>query len=84
MKNEQFYDDWKRQRSQVEVGDDLTEKVMKQVYQYEQKKKKPLLYMQRFVETIYDHPLAKAGMVVAGMVAGFIRIAFTVYVFLGT
>ena len=84
MKNEQLYDDWKKQRSHVEVGQNFTVKVMNQVHQYEQKKKKPLLYMQRFMETIYAHPLAKAGMVAAGVVTGFIRIAFTVYMFLGT
>ena len=83
MKNEQLYDDWKKQRNQVEVGDNFTEKVMHQVYQYEQKKKKPLLDMQRFVEAVYAHPLAKAGMVFAGVIAGFIRMSFTIYVFFG-
>ena len=84
MKSEKLYDDWKKQKSQVEVGHDFTEKVMKQVYRCERLKRKPLFDVQRLIEFISAHPLAKAGMVAAGVVAGFIRMAFTVYVFLGT
>lgn len=84
MKSEKIINSWKDQRNQIEVGENFTDKVMNQVYQYEQKKKKPLLDMQRFVDVIYAHPLAKVGMVAAGVVAGFIRMAFTVYMFLGT
>ncbi|MBC8481263.1 MAG: hypothetical protein H8D47_01180 [Planctomycetes bacterium] len=83
MKSEKVYEDWKKQRSQIDVDPKFAEKVMKKVCQYEQKKK-PLLDVQRFVEAIYTHTLAKAGMVAAGVVAGFIRMAFTVYMFLGT
>ena len=84
MKSEQLYDDWKKQRSQIEIGHDFTEKVMKQVYEYEQKKAKPLFDVQWLVEFISAHPLAKTVMVAAGVIAGFIRMAFTVYMFLGT
>ena len=82
MKSEKFYDDWKKQRSQVEVGDDFTEKVMNQVYQYEQTKPKPLFDAQRFVEFISAHRLAKAGMIAIGTVAGFVRVAFIIHVLL--
>lgn len=84
MKSKELYDNWKKQRSQIEVGQNFTEKVMSQVYQYEQTKPKPLFDMQRLFEFISAHPLAKAGLIVAGAVAGFIRMAFTIYVFLGT
>ena len=82
MKSEQLYDDWKKQRSQIEVGEDFTKKMMHQVYQYEQKKKKPLLYMQRFVEVISAYPLAKAGIIVIGTITGFVRVAFMIRVLL--
>jgi hypothetical protein len=84
MKSEKLYEDWKKQRSQAEVGHDFNERVMKQVYQYEQLKREPLFDMQQLPEFISAHPLAKAGLIAAGAIAGFIRMAFTVYMFLGT
>ncbi|GAI49652.1 unnamed protein product [marine sediment metagenome] len=84
MKSEEIINGWKDERSQIEVGQNFTEKVMSQVYLYEQKKKKLSFDMQRFVAVICGHPLVKAGMVAAGIIAGFIRMAFTVYVFLRT
>jgi hypothetical protein len=84
MKSEKFYEDWKKQRSQIEVGHDVTDDVMNLVYQHEQLKREPLFDVQQSLEFIFVHPLAKAGLVAAGAVAGFIRVAFTVYVFLGT
>jgi len=82
MKNEKFYDDWKKQRSQVEVGENFTEKVMKQVCQYEQKRKTSLFNIQWLVEFISAHPLAKAGLIASGAVAGFVRVAFMIRILL--
>jgi len=84
MKSEEVYDTWKEEKSQIDIRQDFADEVMNQVYQYERNKKKPLLDMQRFVEVISAHPLAKAGLIAAGAIAGFIRMAFTVYMFLGT
>jgi hypothetical protein len=82
MKSEKFYDDWKKQRSQIGVGQNFTEKVMNQVYQYEQKKRKPLFDVQRLVEFISAHPLAKAGLITSGTVVGFIRVVFIIHILL--
>ena len=82
MKSEQLYDDWKRQRRQIEVGENFTDQVMNQVYQYEQTKPKPLFDMQRLVEFISVHPLVKAGLIASGAVAGFVRVAFMIHVLL--
>ncbi len=84
MKSEEIYNAWKEQKSQVEIEKNFTDKVMNQVYIYEQNRRKPLFDVQRFFELISAHPLVKAGMIAAGVIAGFIRMAFTVYVFLGT
>ena len=84
MKNEKIYDDWKKQRNHVEPGHNFTDQVMNQVNQYEQNKRKPLFDMQWLIEFISEHTLAKATLVAAGLVAGFIRMVFTVYMFLGT
>lgn len=84
MKNEQLYDDWKKQRSQVEVGLDFTEKVMKQVYQYKQRKKPPLFDIQWLIETITVHPLVQAATIAVGAIVGFIRLAIMLHILLYT
>lgn len=83
MKNEQFYDDWKKQR-QVEVGHNFTEKAMKQVYQYEQGRKSSLFDIQWLVATITAHPLVQAAMIAVGAIMGFIRLAITLHILLYT
>jgi hypothetical protein len=84
MKSEEVYDTWKEEKSQIDIREDFADGVMNQVYQYAQKKRKLLFDVQWLVELISDHPLAKAGLIAAGAIAGFIRMAFTVYMFLGT
>ena len=82
MKSEKIYDDWKKQRSHVEVRQNFTERAMNQIYQYEQNKRKPLFDMQRLVEFVSVHPLAKAGLIAVGAVTGFVRVAFMIHVLL--
>ncbi len=84
MKSEEVYDTWKEEKSQIDIREDFTDEVMNQVYQYAQKKRKPLFDVQRLSELISAHPLAKAGLIAAGAVAGFLRVAFVVCVFLGS
>ncbi len=84
MKSEEVYDTWKEEKSQINLGEDFADEVMNQVYQYAQKKRKPLFDAQWLVELISAHPLAKAGLVTAGAVAGFVRVAFVVCMFLNS
>jgi len=82
MKSEKIYNAWKNQKRQIKVGGKLAEKVMNQVCLYEQKKKKPLLDMQRFIEVISAHPLAKAGLITIAAITGIVRVAFVVHILL--
>ena len=84
MKSEELYNDWKKQRSQVEVGDGFAVKVMKQVYQYEQRRKSSLFDIQWLVETITAHPLVQAAMIAVGAIVGFIRLAIMLHIMLYT
>ncbi len=84
MKSEQLYDNWKKQRSQVEVGHDFTEKVMKQVYQYEQRIKSSLFDIQWLVQAITAHPLAQAAMIAVGAIVGSIRLAIMLHILIYT
>jgi hypothetical protein len=82
MNNEQIYQNWKEQRGQIEVGEGFTDMVMNRICRYEQGRRKPLLDIDGFVEFISGRPLAKAGLIVAGGVIGFVRVAFMIHVFL--
>jgi len=82
MKSEEIINSWENQRGQIGVGEDFTKTVMNQIYQYEQNKRKPLFDVQRFIEFISIHPLAKAGLITTGAVVGFIRLVFMIIVIL--
>ena len=59
MKSEDIYNSWKKHRSKAEVRPDFAENVMKQVYQYEQKKSTPLLDVRWFFDFVSTNSLAK-------------------------
>jgi len=82
MKTEQLYDNWKKLRSQIELGDGFIGDVMNQIYQYERLKRKPLFDVQRFLEFVSVHPIAKAGLIAAGAIGGLVRAALMIHVLL--
>ena len=84
MKRQEVYNAWKERKSQIEISENFTDEVMNQVYQHAQKKRKPMFDVDRLIERISAHPLAQAGLIAAGAVAGFVRVAFVVCVFLGS
>lgn len=84
MKSQEVYNAWKEKKHQIDIQGDFADKVMNQVYRYEQAKRKPMFDMQRLVELISAHPLAEAGLITAGVITGFVRIVFIVCTFLRT
>ncbi len=82
MKSEEVYDTWKEEKSQIDIRENFTDEVMNQVYQYAQKKRKPIFDMRQLVELISAHPLAKVGLVVIGALTGLARVAFVIHVLL--
>lgn len=74
MKTEEIYNTWKEQKSQIEVGKGFSDKVMTQICQYEQNKRKSLFDVQSLIELMSAHTLAKAGLILTGGVVGFIRV----------
>lgn len=82
MKTEEVINNWNEQRSRIEVGENFAEDVMNQIYQYERLKRKPLFDVQQLLEFISVHPLAKAGLIAAGVLAGFVRLVFMIIVIL--
>ncbi len=78
MKTEEIYNIWKERKSQIEVGKGFSDKVMNQICQYEQNKRKSLFDVQSLIELMSAHTLAKAGLILTGGVVGFIRLVFVV------
>ena len=83
MKSEEIYNSWNRQKMKIDIDENFSGNVMKRISAYEQTKAKPLFDIQHFVEIISNHPLAKAGLIAAGLIGGIIRTGFTLYAILG-
>lgn len=82
MKNENPYENWKKQRSQIDVAPNFTKTVMEQVSQYEQRRKSSLFTIQWIVDTITAHPLVQAAMIALGSIVGFVRLATMLHMIL--
>ena len=84
MKNEEIYNAWKEQKSQVDIDQNFQDNVMNQIYTYEQAKGKPLFDVQWFVELISTSLLGKAAVLTTAFFGGVIRVAVMLYVAFGT
>ena len=78
MKRQEVYNAWKKQKSQIDIRGNFANEVMSQVYQYEQKKRKPLFNLHWLVELVSAHPVAQAGLVAAGAITGLVRLVFII------
>lgn len=74
MKDHKVYESWRQKKSQIDVSQNFTDRVMNQVYRLEQSRNIPQLKMERLIELISFHPLAKTGLVAAGAVTGIVRL----------
>lgn len=82
MKSEEIYKAWKERKTQIEIRENFKDEVMNRIYRYEHDRGRPLFDVQRLVELISEHRLAKAAVVTAGAGVGFVRIFLVVYTFL--
>jgi len=82
MKDHEVYESWKQTKSQIDVSQNFTGRVMNQVYKLEQSRKSPLLKMERLIELISFHPLAKTGLVALGAITGIIRLIIMIHAIL--
>ena len=78
MKDNEVYESWKQEKRQIEASQNFTDWVMKQVYQWEQSKKKSPFTTEKLIELISLNPLAKTGLVVAGAAMGIVRIVIMI------
>jgi len=82
MKGEQVYNTWKNGKRQIDVSEGFADELMNRVHQYEQRKNRAFVGLLRLLGLISEHPLAQAGLLIAGAIAGLIRVAFVVCMFL--
>ncbi|MHC4387194.1 MAG: hypothetical protein ACYSX1_01145 [Planctomycetota bacterium] len=82
MKSEGIYNTWKERKSHVEVSNTFSDRVMSRIYEYEQVRARPFFDIQRLVERVSAHALAKAGLVAAGAAMGLVRLIFVILVIL--
>lgn len=80
MDKKKLYEIWLEKKSQVEINKSFPDKVMNQVYQYEERPK--WFDIQQLIEIISAHTIIKDGLVAAGVVAGFVRLVVMILVIL--
>lgn len=81
MNKQELYELWERQKSQIEMGRDLPERVMNRIYRY-QDERKPFFNVNLVLERIFAHPLAKVAALAGGAVIGLTRLFFVLCVVL--
>ncbi len=82
MKDHEVYEPWRQKKRQIDVSQKFTNRVMNQVFQWEQNSKSPLSKMERLIELISFHPLAKTGLVAAAAVTGIVRLIIMIHAIL--
>ncbi|UCE98717.1 MAG: hypothetical protein JSV82_05865 [Planctomycetota bacterium] len=84
MKIDEVYGAWKDEKVRIDIRESFSDEVMCKIYQYEQGRGGLLFDRQQIVEFIYSHRLVRVVLVAAAGIAGFVRIAFVVFMFLAS
>jgi len=74
MKDHKVYESWRQNKREIDVSLNFTDWVMNRVNQWEQSRSAPPFTMDRLIELISFHPLAKTGLVMAGAATGIVRL----------
>ena len=74
MKDNEVYESWRHQKRQIDFSQNFTDQAMNKVYQLEQSRKSSRFTIERLIELISFHPLAKFGLVAAGAATGIVRL----------
>ena len=74
MKENEVYESWRQKKRQIDVSQNFTDRVMNKVYQWDKSRNVYQLTIERLIELISFHPLAKTGLVAAGAATGIVRL----------
>jgi hypothetical protein len=80
MDKKKLYKLWIEKKSQVEISESFPDKVMNRIHRYQQQPR--WFDMQRLIDIISAHTIIKDGLIAAGAVAGFIRLAVMILMIL--
>lgn len=76
MDKKNIYKNWLNKK--IEVSDSFTDKVMKQVFEYE---RRPRWFdIQRVIEMVSAHAIFKNGFIAAGAILGVVRIIYIILI----
>jgi hypothetical protein len=78
MKDNEVYESWRQEKRQINISQDFTDRVMNGIYQLEQNNNISRFNIERLIELISFHPLAKTGLVAAGAVIGIVRLVIII------
>lgn len=82
MRSEEIIKAWVESKRACEVSGDAADRVMGRVYDYEEKKAEPLIDIRGYVEPVFNRVFTRPGLVLVGVIGGFLRVGFTFYVLL--
>jgi hypothetical protein len=82
MKNKDIYEIWKTGKKKVDITSDFSVRVMNKIYKYEKRENRDFFAIYRLIDVVFASPLAKAGLIAAGVSAGVLRIVFLLYALL--
>ena len=82
MKDHKVYESWRQGKSQIEVSQNFTGRVMDQINAWEQSRYFRQFNAARIVELISFHPLAKTGLVALGAITGILRLIIMIHAIL--
>lgn len=74
MKENEVHELWKQEKRQIDINQNFTERVMNEIYQLEKNRDNTQLKINKLIELISFHPLAKTGLVAVGAVIGIVRV----------
>ncbi len=82
MRSEDVMKAWVESKRGAEIGGDAADRVMGRIFEYEEKKSRPLVDVRGFVEPVFNRIFTKPALVITGLIGGFLRVCFTFYVLL--
>ena len=82
MKNEEIINAWKDQKARMEIGAELADDVMNRIHRYEKRRTASFFDIDSFIEQLMQKPSTRATLATAGVIGGFIRAGFPLYILL--
>ncbi len=84
MKDDEIYQAWKEQKSQIKIDDNFQSKILDDIYKHENANHVRQSGFEKFLIKIMIHPFARYGIFAIGFILACTRFLFGVRMALGT